>query len=188
MLKKVIRDVSLVIKMLGKIFRSPGYLLVTLFSASAVFVISIWLPNFGLMKSVIFSESISFFDKFIFLWNSLGAIQTNFTSFAAFMLIAVSILLGVNMSMVVYYFRKRIAFQKASGGGIVGVLLGLVGVGCASCGSIVLSSLIGVGAAASFVGFLPLKGQEFSILSIIVLLFALYITAKKASDPLVCDV
>lgn len=187
-LKTIIRDVPPTLKTLKKIFRSPQYIFVALFSSGTIFLISIWLPNLGLIKNVILSNNIDASDKMLFLWNSIGAIQTNFTLLSAFLLIFVSILVGLNMGIMVYYFKQRIAFRKASGSGIAGLLLGFVGVGCASCGSILLSSLIGVAAAASFIGFLPFKGLEFSFLSILILIFSLYITAKKASDPLVCKI
>lgn len=187
-LKIIIRDIPPTLKTLKRIFRLPQYIFIALFSSSAILVISIWLPNLGLVKNVILSNTIATSDKMLFLWNSLGAIQTNFTLFSASLLISVSILVGLNMSMMVYYFKQRIAFQKSSGTGIAGLFLGFIGVGCASCGSILLSSIIGVGAAASFIGFLPFKGLEFSFLSIAILIFSFYITAKKASDPLVCKI
>ena len=59
---------------------------------------------------------------------------------------------------------------------------------CASCGSVILSTFLGVGATAAFTGFLPFGGQEFSILAIIILAASLYVTGKKIADPLVCGI
>jgi len=171
-----------------EMFCSPKYLTLALFVAVTVFLFSIWLPNLGLIRVVIFSPDFTFLKKALFLWDSLGAISTNFSLLTASFTLFISVLFGLNISLAVYYFKKRITFQKAGGISIAGMLVGLIGVGCASCGAIVLSTLLGVGAAAAVTGILPFGGQEFSMLSIIILLGALYITAKKATDTLVCKV
>jgi len=183
-----INTTNMVWKSLSDVFRSPKYLAVALISAAIVLAFSIWLPNLGLIWDTTISSNLTLFEKISFLWNSLGAISTNFSVLSATLTILVSMLLGLNIALMVSYFIKRIAFQKASGVGVAGMLAGLIGVGCASCGSLILSAFIGVGATAAFTGFLPLQGQEFSLLSIAILVAALYITAKKVADPLVCKV
>lgn len=163
-------------------------MLLALIFATIVFVFSVWLPNLELIQSVLFSDKTVFLDKIIFLWNSLGAITTNFNPLSAILLVLISILFGLNISFTVYYFKRRIAFQKAGGMSILGMLAGVVGVGCASCGSVILSTFLGVGATATFTGILPFGGQEFSVLAIIILLVSLYITGKKIADPAVCRI
>ena len=171
-----------------EIFRLPKYLALALVLAAFVFVFSIWLPNLGLIRDVMFSNSFTFLKKVVFLWSSLGAITTNFSLFTAALVLIISVLFGLNIALTVYYFKKRIAFQKASGMSIAGMLAGLIGIGCASCGSLILATFLGVGATAAVTGILPFGGQEFSVLSIIILISTLYFTAKKAVDPLVCKI
>lgn len=171
-----------------EILCSPKYLLLALILATLVFIFSVWLPNWELIRNVVFSSSTSFFDKIAFLWNSLGAITTNFSGSSATLLVVISVLFGLNISLTVYYFKRRITFQKAGGMSVAGMLVGLIGIGCASCGSVILSTFLGVGAAAAFTGFLPFGGQEFSILAIIILVVSLYVTGKKIADPLVCGI
>ena len=169
-------------------FRSPAYVALALVVAASVFVFSIWLPNLELIRAMVFASNLTLLKKVTFLWHSLGAITTNFDVLSATLTVCISVLFGLNMALTVSYFTQRLAFQKASGMHIAGMLAGLIGIGCASCGSIVLSVFLGVGATAAFTGLLPLGGQEFSILSIVILVGALYITAKKAVNPLVCKV
>lgn len=71
------------------------------------------------------------------------------------------------MSLLIYYFQKRFRLEKTAGMSTVGMLSGLLGVGCASCGSVIISSLIGFGATASVIGVLPLRGQEFGLLGVV---------------------
>lgn len=183
-----INTIQVIRKSLREIFLSPVYISIAFLVAVIVLVFSIWLPNLGLIWGIIASGSMPFLAKITFLWNSLGAISTNFSVLSATLTILVSILLGLNIALMVSYFKRRLAIKKASGVSIAGMLAGFLGVGCASCGSLILSAFIGVGATAAFTGFLTLKGQEFSVLSIAILIGALYITAKKSADPLVCKV
>ena len=171
-----------------EILCSPKYTLLALIFATLVFIFSVWLPNFGLIRDVLFSNNFTFLSKIIFLWNSLGAITTEFSALSATLLVVISVLFGLNISLTVYYFKRRVTLQKAGGMSIAGMIAGLIGLGCASCGSVILSTFLGVGATAAFTGFLPFGGQEFSILAIIILVASLYVTGKKIADLLVCSI
>ena len=171
-----------------EILCSPKYTLLALILTILLFVFSVWLPNFGLIRDVLFSNNFTFLNKIIFLWNSLGAITTEFSASSATLLVFISVLFGLNIALTVYYFKRRVTLQKAGGMSIAGMLAGLIGIGCASCGSVILSTFLGVGATAAFTGFLPFGGQEFSILAIIILVASLYVTGKKIADPLVCGI
>ena len=72
--------------------------------------------------------------------------------------------------------------------GVIGIIVGFLGVGCASCGSLILSSIFGLSVTASFIGFLPFKGLELGILGIVILLISIYLVAKKIQDPLMCKI
>ena len=187
-MKAFMRNVQMALKSLREIFCLPKNLAIALLVAALVFVFSIWLPNIRLIRDIVLSDNIAVLNKLSFLWFSLGAIRTNYSLFTAALLLAISLLFGMNISLTVYYFKKRIAFQKASGMSIAGMLAGLIGIGCASCGSVVLSAFLGVGATAAVTGPLPHGGEEFSLVSIAILISTLYITAKKAADPLLCKI
>ena len=68
----------------------------------------------------------------------------------------------------------------------MGIAFSLLGVGCASCGSVILTSLIGFASATVVLGLLPLRGIEFGIIGIIILVLAMRLTIKKINQPLVC--
>lgn len=174
-------------KQLKNILISPVYVTITLAISAVVLVFSIWLPNLSLVWSTITSH-VSVGSKLVFLWNSLGALGTNFSALSATLTVLVSALIGLNVAAAVFYFRKRISMQKVGGLGAAGILLGLLGVGCASCGSVILATFIGVGGTAALAAALPLGGQEFSIAAILVLLVTLYVILRKTDDPMVCAV
>jgi hypothetical protein len=168
--------------------RAPWSLAAGIAAGLAVFVLTVWLPNLGLIWSVVTSGSMSLAGKAGFLWDSLGAIHTNFTPLGAWLTIAAAVLFGLNVAVALHYVRRRAAEARAGGAALGGLVLALTGAGCSSCGAIVLSTLFGVGASASFVARLPLRGEEFAIASVLVLAATLMVTARLASRSEACAI
>ena len=69
--------------------------------------------------------------------------------------------------------------------GLFGITSGVVGMGCAACGSFLLTSMLSFVGASGILAFLPLGGGEFGILGVILLGISLYMTAKKIQNPAV---
>lgn len=176
------------LRSIGDLLRSPASLAVTFAVALPLFLLVVWLPNLGLIFSVVTSGGMSAGEKVGFLWSSLGAIRTNFTAIGAWSAGAIAALFGLNVALAARYIRRRVGLARMGGAGLGGMLVALVGVGCSACGAVVLSTLLGAGAAASFVTVLPLRGEELSILSVLVLTATLLVTARKAAQPAVCAV
>lgn len=171
---------------LAQVFVKPSYFLVAFIAASGVLVFSIWLPNLSLVKNTLFSSYLSPAQKAALLIATLGGFETNFTPLSRLLTLSVAVLFGVNFAMLVYYMRNKVKLEKSLGLGFGGILTGLVGVGCASCGSVILSSIFGIGATAGFLAFLPFKGQEFGILSIAILSISIYKISQKIQNPILC--
>lgn len=118
----------------------------------------------------------------------LGSLKTNFSVLSQFLTITSSVLTGIQASLLIFYIRRAAAFQQSVGMSFAGIVASMLGVGCASCGSVLLTSLVGFGSTTVVLGFLPLKGQEFGFLGIGILLLAINYTMKKINDPLVCGI
>ena len=120
----------------------------------------------------------------------LGSIVTNFTILSASYTIAIAILFGVNLAMVTYFLRRRVDDVKQSGiaTGFFGITSGVIGMGCAACGSFLLMSILSLFGASWILSFLPLGGGEFGILGVILLTVSLYMTAKQIQNPAVCRI
>lgn len=175
---------------LKQVFSNIRYLVIAGIVAFAVFVLSAWLPNLGLVWQIATSSTASVADKFSILTGLLGSIQTNFTAFTASYTIAIALLFGINAAMVVYYFKQRKQFFKQGGtatsfGGLVS---GMFGIGCAACGTLVLGPLLSLIGAGGLIAVLPFGGQEFGMLGVGILGFSIFLTAKKIQDPLVCKI
>ncbi|HQU09423.1 MAG TPA: hypothetical protein PLV25_05630, partial [Opitutales bacterium] len=72
--------------------------------------------------------------------------------------------------------------------GFLGIASGVLGMGCAACGSFLLTSLLSLFGASWLLSYLPLAGGEFGILGVILLAVSLYMTAKKIQNPAVCKI
>jgi uncharacterized membrane protein len=176
----------MVTRVLLRVLKKPPFL--ALAGGVAVFIlfIAIWLPNLSFLSHTILTPLYSLSDRVNILTTSVGTLQTNFTILSRWLTVAVAILTGTNFSLFVFYVKERRKLEKSSSTGVLGTLIGLLGVGCTACGSVILTSIFGFGASAVFIGFFPLRGAEFGILGVIVLLFANYLIIKKIDAPLVC--
>lgn len=173
-----------------KVFRQPQYLLLALIASAAVFAVAVWLPNLPLIVEIMRHSGISFSQKFNLLMSLLGSITTNFTLLSASYTIAIAVLFGMNIAMLVYVLRRRVDEVKHAGvaTGLFGITSGVIGMGCAACGSFLLTSMLSFVGASGALAFLPLNGGEFGILGTILLGTSLSITAKKIQNPAICTI
>lgn len=180
----------MVFQALQKVFRRPSYMLIALITGGAVFAFATWLPNIRLLVSVLGSPDIAFSDKLELPINLIGSIATNFTVLAASYTIAIAILFGMDVAMVVYFLRRRIkdAEQGGIATGFLGLGSGVLGMGCVACGSFLLSTVLSLFGASGILALLPLKGEEFGILGVILLSVSVYLTARQIQNPAVCQI
>jgi hypothetical protein len=171
-----------------KVFTDARAVVVGIIAGLLLLLAAIWLPNFSFIASTITASQFSLNAKLAILLSSLSAINTNFTLLSRTLTITLVILFAVNVAFLAYYLRTRIVLERSAGVSIGGIIAGLLGIGCASCGSVVLSAFLGAGATAGFLNILPLKGQEFGFLGIILMFIGIALTAKKVEQPLSCAV
>jgi len=87
-----------------------------------------------------------------------------------------SVLFGLNISLLAYKFRQMHKFGlKETGASVLGVFTGSVGAGCPVCGAVILS-FMGVTAGLSI---FPLKGLEVQALGVALLGMATFLNARS---------
>jgi len=174
-----------------KVYEKPSYLILSALIAIAVFIFAVLLPNFSLIINLLGLESASLFQKLKVIFSLFGSIKTNFTVISASYTILIAILFGVNVSMLIYYIKSRKGTIKIKGSGtgtsLGGLISGIFGIGCAACGTFILSAILGLFGATGIISFLPLGGEEFGIIGVLILVYAIYATAKKIQAPNVCS-
>ncbi len=172
-----------------EIFGHNSYVIFAGISALFAFSFAVWLPNISLIVDIFSVSSIPFSAKFKIIFSLLGGIGTNFSIVSALYTISISVLFGIVIAMLLYSYRKK---QGQIGGNLLtmgfgGISSGALGVGCAACGSFVLTSFLSFIGAGGALTLLPLKGGEFGILSVVLLLALVFIISKKNFEPMVCE-
>ena len=173
-----------------EVFVRPAYLGLAAAIALAVFVATLWLPNYKLIGAVFATPDVALDIKLQLLASLLGGLATSFDAVAAFSAVAVPLLFGVDIAMIVYFLReKRARLPRgeiaASAGGAAS---GVVAAGCAACGSFLLITILSFFGATGALALLPLRGGELGLLSIALLLLSIFLIARKIVAPVVCEI
>lgn len=170
-----------------QVFSKPKYIVLSIATFFIVLTFAIWLPNINFLAHTAISDTFTLSQKVGIIGSVFGSIQTNFTPLSRTITFIVAFLFAVNISFFIYFFIRAARLSKEAGIGTSGFLLGLIGVGCASCGSVILSSFLGIGTTAGFIGILPLRGQEFGLLSVVLIGISIYFLSRKIQDPIICN-
>jgi len=177
---------------IGQVFSNVKYIVLAISIATIVFTFAVWLPNFQLIGLVISSSTASVIEKINFLLSLYGSIGTNFTVISAWYTIMIAVLFGIQIALLTYYIRKvRGGMQgitKAGAVSVTGLISGVFGIGCAACGTFILTSLLALFGATGVLAFLPFGGEEFGILGVLLLLYSIFLLLKKINSPLVCEI
>lgn len=178
----------MIVQALQKVFRKPAYILLALTTSAVIFAFAVWFPNIPLIVEVMGHSGIPLTQKFDLPISLLGSIITNFTPLSASYTIVIAVLFGTNLAMIIYFLRRKIIEVKHTGiaTGFFGLTSGVVGMGCAACGSFLLTSTFSLFGASGILAFLPLSGGEFGILGVILLAVSLHAIAKQIQNPAVC--
>ncbi len=176
------------LSVLLKVFSNPRYMVLAALVAVLVFAFAVWLPNWRLVITVITSPSVSFIEAISIMLGLFLSIGTNFTVVSASYTVLIAVLFGTNVALLTYYVSKRNGTIQGKGSalGVGGVVSGIFGIGCAACGSFILTSVLALIGAGGIITLLPFGGEEFGILGVALIGYATYWTIKKIEEPLVC--
>lgn len=98
-----------------------------------------------------------------------------------------SLIAGINLALAYVYMKTRGEMLMRSGlytG--VGLVLALFGIGCAACGTALLSLILSFFGFSTMLNVFPYQGQEIGYIGLIFLLIATYFLSQKISAPNVC--
>jgi len=170
------------------ILRNWRYVLVAITMSIAVFLLVLWFPNRVLLFSLWTDSSASLGDKVRLPVSLLSALGTNFSPLSAAYTVVIVALIGINTALIIYLLRARGAIAGGLFAGLSGMSSGILGVGCAACGSLILMWLLSVAGGVSVLSLLPLRGGEFGVLGVILLGYSTYILLKQVIRPPVCEI
>lgn len=177
-----------VMNALRAVFGNWRYAVLSGVTAALAFALAVWMPNLRLLDSILADPHVPIIDKLKLPVALLGSIGSNFSTLAASYTIMMALLLGVNVSLIAYIQKlKKLRLLSTEGAvGSLGIVSGVLGIGCAACGSLIFTSVLGTAVGAGFIALLPLKGGEFGIVGVILLAVATYLLVRQMSTAPVC--
>ena len=174
----------------GQVFAYPSYIALAAALAIPAFLLAVWFPNLGFIAQVFSGSNTPLAATFGIALSLLGGIGTNFSLLSAGYTIAIAVLFGLTTAMIAYLVKqKRVAAAGQSiaiGSGAVAS--GVLGVGCAACGSLIVGVVLPSLGAAGALAALPLNGEEFGMLSVALLFVSLLLVSKNIADSIACPV
>lgn len=173
---------------LGQVFVRPAYLVLACALAAAAFLLAVWFPNLELIGEIFWGSSAPLMTKLGIVLSLLGGIVTNFSLLAAAYTVVIAVLFGVTAAMIAYLLRQRriVAAGQNIALGTGAIASGVLGVGCAACGSLLLSGAFPSLAAAGAIAALPLQGEEFGVLSVVLLTVSLLLVSRSIAASAAC--
>lgn len=93
-------------------------------------------------------------------------------------LVAISVLVGLDVALVAYHFARHGIDLQSSGSGVLGAVLGVLGAGCAACGTVLLAGLLSLVGGSGVLLLLPLDGLEFALLATVPLVLSVFWIAE----------
>jgi hypothetical protein len=102
--------------------------------------------------------------------------------------IVIAVQFGITAAMIAYLLHKK---RPAAAGqniaiGSGAMASGMLGIGCAACGSLILGGVLPSLGAAAALAALPLQGEEFGILSVTLLFGSLLLVSKNIVEATAC--
>lgn len=170
------------------LYFKPSYFLLAAAVSIVFYELIFWFLNLGLLHYLLTSEFLTVGDKFQMLIGSYSGLFTLPPSALALTLFAVSIFQGVAVAALAYSIRKERAMQRNflkdfGGTGIAGAL-SVLGLGCAACGTSLVTPILTFFFATSSVAVAEEVGLYSAILALFVSAITVYLTGLKLSTRL----
>ncbi|HLD28412.1 MAG TPA: hypothetical protein VJB67_02270 [Patescibacteria group bacterium] len=170
------------------VFGRLTYVVLAILIAALFFLINWWIANFGFLHYVLTAGVFNLFDKWRLFFDFSNLIDINFSVLSLVTVVTLSLLFGINGASLIYFIRRKLVISSRSSASFGASLISLVGIGCLSCGSVILSSIFGLTIAGAIIGVLPFDGYEFAIIGVILLATSIYLLAQKINNNFVCKI
>ncbi len=177
---------------LGRVFSRWTYTTTALLVSVCIFFVLTMLHNIQLLADVVVSPLFSIGEKASLLIGIVQSVPMNVPLYALLISFLTSVLIGVNLSLLLYMLvRQRNVLGKKGAVAAGGVAGGIVSTGCASCGSSLLLAVLAFFGISGVLLYLPLRGEEVGIFSAAILLLSIgwnALAIEKSRAGAVCKI
>lgn len=165
--------------------RGSGYV----FAATYLLVIAFYFTfvNLRLAYSFFSFTSLDTLEKIHYFFIALFDTSTFSSTPLVVLLIMTATATSLVVTQLYAYFRARGKLLAKDGtlGGL-GLLLAVLGVGCAACGTLVVSTILGIFGYSTLLMYFPLHGVEIGYFGACMLAVLSYVLAKRLATPYTC--
>lgn len=167
---------------MGILFLSKKFYLISLCAAVVYFLLGVYVMNSSFILATVIGDY-PLADKFMILFSIIKSLPISMQWYEFVVLFSISLLTGLNVALLVnrVVLLKNIGKVHAVVGG--GMVLGIATSGCVSCG---LSVLALVGLSSSLI-YLPFRGAELSLLSLLLLGITFFYLVKDINKTCKID-
>lgn len=178
-----------VLNVIGTSLQRPWVAFSAVSIAFLVFSFTVLIQNRLLISTVLSEPTATISEKIVFVGSLYGSILTNFSGLSAVTTITIAVLFGINFALLGFYIstvRSIRGSVSAGSSSLGGLISGFFGIGCAACGTFILSTVLTSFGAAGLLTILPFRGEELSLIGIGLLTYSILIIGKKLQYPFIC--
>jgi len=139
------------------------------------------------LQSLLTFEYFTFGERLHLALVFLFSVKSSFLTTGVIFSFLGSLLGALNITLAYIYFKLRaellVKHHVYSGAGL---FVAFLGIGCAACGSALLTAMLGLLGLSSILGFLPYQGAELGVIGLLILAVTTMALAKKVVGPKVC--
>ena len=162
-----------------QVFKRPAYLILAFAVASVSYVLIAWIPLTSFVLSVDLPTAMILLSSAPFDVHIADALYPAI----------LSILVGINASMLLFYLKRYGLHAKAGlTGATLGAFTGILGFGCAACGSLFFTALVASIAGVGIAAALPVNGFVFQAAGVALLAFSIIRLSHSITRPHTCPI
>lgn len=172
----------------GWVLKQWRYALLALVSAVTFYELIYWLFNLGTFQTVITSGNLGLVERLRFAVDPLLSLGVTNGVYTAVLMLSVSIIQGISIAVLIYTIRHQQKVDTAflGGSGFVG-LLAVIGLGCPSCGTSLLTPIVAIFVSGSTVAISESLTRIALPIALTVGVYGLYAVSLKAAGARAID-
>jgi uncharacterized membrane-anchored protein YitT (DUF2179 family) len=171
-------------------FRRPYNVVFALGSALLVFFATTSVGSFSLMSYIVRENSLPLSEKLSLLSHILRSPLYSPISAETMFLAILALLIGINITLTIFYIRLHQSAHSKTGtaSSIGGLIASVLGIGCAACGSLILTSFAASVGGLGILSLLPHGGAEISYIGALLLIASCVVLVRGINTPAVCSI
>ena len=132
------------------LFRQWRYILIAVIAALAFFELIYWLFNYDLISLLFFNPAIDISTKISVFLSPLTTMSNANGTLATIEMWLIALIQGINIALLTYVIRhqRKVSAGALGGSSFVG-LLAIIGLGCPSCGTSLITPVVALFASSS---------------------------------------